>query len=178
VQTPAVLNLATGLDETLRVERETSSKPFGVGICAGHHEHVLDLPCFARSRLGVVQDNTLKVRVAFERFDPGPCHERNLRARFNSGNQVSRHGLSEAWAPHHEINMFDSSGKENRSLPRRISTAYDGDLLVAADCGLDVGSAVVDPNPFELGKVRQIQSAISTASGYDDRSTPRCSSIL
>jgi len=72
------------------IQRETSSKPFLVGIGAGHHEHVLDLAGFARSRLGVVQDDALKVRVAFEGFDRGPCHERNLLVRFDSGNQVSR----------------------------------------------------------------------------------------
>src|ERR1035438_3264958 len=54
----------------------------------------------ARSRLGVVQDDALKVRVAFEGFDRGPCHERNLLVRFDSGNQVSRHRLSKAWPAH------------------------------------------------------------------------------
>jgi hypothetical protein len=33
-----------------------------------------------------VQEHPLKVRVAFERFDPGPSHESNPRARFYSGN--------------------------------------------------------------------------------------------
>jgi hypothetical protein len=35
--------------------------------------------------------------------------------------------LSEVWAPHQEINIVDSSGKENRRLPRRVSTTHYGD---------------------------------------------------
>jgi hypothetical protein len=54
-------------------------------------------------------------------------------------------------APHHEINVFGGSGKENGRLTCRVSTAHDGDLLVAADCGLDVCGAVVDSDTFELG---------------------------
>jgi hypothetical protein len=51
---PAVLNLGAGLDEALCVECEITSKPFRVGVCAGHHEHMLDVPSFALSitRLG------------------------------------------------------------------------------------------------------------------------------
>ena len=105
------------LDETLCVERETPSKPFCVGVRSGHHKHVLNVPGFARSRLRVVQENPLKARVAFERLDPGPSHERDPRARFDSRNQVSRHGFSEAGSSHHEINMLGGGGKENCRLP-------------------------------------------------------------
>ena len=40
MERPAVLNLGAGLDEALCVECETTSKPFNVGVCAGHHEHM------------------------------------------------------------------------------------------------------------------------------------------
>ena len=72
VQRPAVLNLGTGLNESLCVERETTSKPFRVGIGAGHHEYMLEVAGFVRSSFGVVQPNPLKVSVAFKRFDCGP----------------------------------------------------------------------------------------------------------
>src|SRR5450755_771295 len=74
--------------------------------------------------------------------------------------------------------MLCSSGKESRRLPSRISTAHHRNLFVAANCGLDVGSAVVDPDSFKLRKVWQVQSAISAASRYDDGSTPRCPSTI
>ena len=101
VQRPAVLNFRTGLDETLCIERNTTAKPFRVGVGAGHHKHMLDVPGFARSSFAVVQSNFLKVRVAFERFDCRPSHERNSRTRFDSGNQVSRHGFGKARSSHH-----------------------------------------------------------------------------
>jgi len=68
MQTPAVLNLGTGLNEALCVERETTSKPFRVGIGAGHHEYMLEVAGFVRASFGVVQPNPLKVSVAFKRF--------------------------------------------------------------------------------------------------------------
>src|SRR5580700_3213723 len=110
VERPAVSNLCTGLNESLCVERETTSKPFRVGIGAGHHEYMLDVAGFVRSSFGVVQPNPLKVSVAFKRFDCGPSHKSNARVRFDSGNQVSRHGFSEAWSSHHEINMLGGGG--------------------------------------------------------------------
>jgi len=54
-QRPAVLNLRTGLDETLCVERNATSKPSRVGLGAGHHKHMLNVPGFALSSFGVVQ---------------------------------------------------------------------------------------------------------------------------
>ena len=75
VQRPAVLNLRTGLNEAICVERETTSKPFRVGIGAGHHEYMLDVAGFVRSSFGVVQPNPLKVSVAFKRFD---CEEESI----------------------------------------------------------------------------------------------------
>ena len=70
MERPAVLNLGAGLDEALCVECETTSKPFRVRVRASHHEHMLDVAGFAHSSLTVAQENPLKMRVAFERFDP------------------------------------------------------------------------------------------------------------
>jgi hypothetical protein len=78
---------------------------------------MLNVPSFALSSFRVVQENPLKMSVAFERFDYGPSHQRNPRARFDSGNQVSGHGFGEAGASHQEINMLCSAGKESRRLP-------------------------------------------------------------
>jgi hypothetical protein len=127
-QRPAVLNLSTGLDEALCVECDTSSKPFRVRVGAGHHKNMLDVPGFARSSLGIMQANTVEMRLAFESLDRGPSHERNPRACFDSRYQVSRHCFGNAGSSHHEINMLSSSGKKNQLLPRLRDT-FAVDLL-------------------------------------------------
>jgi hypothetical protein len=48
-----------------------------------------------------VQPNPLKTLVAFRRFDCRPSHKSNARTRFDSRNQVSRHGLGKARSSHH-----------------------------------------------------------------------------
>src|SRR5712692_9077431 len=122
----------------------------------------------ARSVLCIAPVYALQPRAALQRFDLGPCRQRDLWGSFNAGDQVPRHGLGEPRPAHQQMDMTGELREEHSGLAGRVSSSDDGDLLVAADLGLDRGRAVIDSGAFKLSKVRQIQLSVLDSGRHDD----------
>src|SRR4026209_1014768 len=133
---------------------------------------MLYLAGFTRSRLSVPPVHTLEARLAVECRNIGPGLEGDVRARFNPGYQVSRHGVSEARPAYQQINMLREPRQEHGSLAGRIPSSDNRDFLAAADLGLDWGRSVVNAGAFELHEFRQIHFSILGSGRHNDAARP------
>jgi len=65
------------------------------------------------------------------------------------------------------------SREKGRSLPRRVPSADDDDLIIVAELRLDVGGGVVDPETLETRQIRERQLAI-LHTGRDEHGVAPC----
>jgi hypothetical protein len=101
MQRPVVLNLCTGLDETLCLDA-TLPRSHSVLGSAPVIMNTCWMPRISLAPGLVLCSRTLSRCVSpFKRFDCRPSHKSNARTRFDSGNQVSRHGFGKARSSHH-----------------------------------------------------------------------------
>ena len=110
-QWPVGPKVRTRSDELLGIQCQTSLQPTCIWVGAGHQEQVTDFVTAGGSSFGVPALNTLEMSITFERVDFGPRPECNVRTRFNTGDQISRHGFLKARSPDRKKNMLRESGK-------------------------------------------------------------------
>ena len=86
--------------------------------------------------------------------------------------QIARHRFREARPAHQHLHLARMAGEENRRLPRRVASAQQGHLFVAAESGLDRRGPVRDAAALELRQVRDLRAAIAGAGGHHHRPRP------
>src|SRR5882672_4883164 len=96
--------IGTGLDESLTVERHTSVQPARIGNRARHCENKLDVSHLDAQRLTVAPRHSLKMVTSFESDNFSVGAQLDLRALFDTSNQISRHALSQSARSHQHVN--------------------------------------------------------------------------
>ena len=105
-----------------------------------------------------------------ERDDLRFRHQFDVRRRRDPVDQIARHALGEARAPHQHAHLRNVGGQKDGALPGGIAAADDNDLLAGAQARLDRRRPVPDAPAFEARDIGDRRAAIAGAAGHDDRS--------
>src|SRR5436309_3324420 len=161
------VEIGAGLDEVLVVERHASFEPARVRVGARHQEQVADRPRLRPSGVELAPSDPLEAAGPLERVDLRARSQHDVRAVFDSLNEVARHAVREPRASYQHVNFGRALREKNRRLSGRVSASDDGDLLSFAELRLDVGRAVHDPGALEARELRQGRFPVPRATGDD-----------
>ncbi len=109
---------------------------------------------------------------AEELDDLGIAENRDVRCGRDSIDEVARHRAREAGPAHEHAHLTRVARQEHGRLARRVSSAHEIHVLVAAQSGLGRRGPVRDAAALELRQVRNLRSAIERAGGDHDRARP------
>src|SRR4029077_18181160 len=156
----------SGLDETLRIERDTAIQPTGVRFGPRHVEYVLKIVTGYRAG-AVAPPDTLKMFVSLKSHDLGSCLELDCWGLLYASNQVSRHARRKTAGADEQMNAFHRLRQKHRGLAGRVRSANDYDFIAFAELRFHEGRVVVDTRTFELSEIRERRPMVSSPSGND-----------
>src|SRR6185295_14477697 len=155
--------VGSGLDEALRVERDTAIQPAGICLGPGHQENVLDVvtrygPCACAPL------HAFEVPVSLESHDLGSRSELDGRGLLDAADQISRHAFGKTAGSDEHVNPSRRLRQEYRGLTGRVGAADDDDLVALADLRFfHERGVVVDTGAFELPEIRERRLTVSGA---------------
>src|SRR4029453_13992325 len=97
---------------------------------------------------------------AEELNDLGLTKHRDVRRTRYSFDEVARHRARETRPAHQHADVTRVACEEHCRLARRVSATHQGDILIAAQPGLDGRGPVRNAAALELREVRDLRTAI------------------
>ncbi len=153
--------------ESLRVAENRRRQPVGVRPGPDEDEHGIHGLHHARSALARLQRHALDVTVALDARQRGAGTQPDVGRRPDLVDEVVRHRLVQARAPHRQVNLPRKPREVERTLARRVAPADDEHAAALDRLGFRHRRSVVDAGPGEVRDAGGIVFAVRHA-GRDD----------
>jgi len=111
------LQIRTGLDEALVIERDAAVEPICIRVGSGHDEDVRNALVFGFTGLIIPPRDSLQVFAALKLNKLSLCEQGDVGCFFDPANHVFRHRVGQARALDEDIDVFCALGEKYRRLP-------------------------------------------------------------